>query len=81
MKKSLLTFLIVFSLLGSMSSSANDGLIQEVSHSESGAVAVATDNPPATEKASSNSMPGSAIMLLIATGLVGLAGVSRKNNR
>jgi len=81
MKKSLLTFLIVFSLLGSMPSSASDGLIQGVSHSESGAVAVAADNPPAKEKASSTSMPGSAVMLLIATGLVGLAGVSRKNNR
>lgn len=81
MKKSLLTFLIVFILLGSMSSSASDGLIQEVSHAESGAVAVAADNPPPTEKASPNAMPGSAIMLLIATGLVGLAGVSRKNDR
>ena len=81
MKKSLLTFLIVFTLLGSMPSSASDGLLQEDFHSESGAVAVATDNPPAKETASSTSMPGSAIMLLIATGLVGLAGVSRKNNR
>lgn len=81
MKKLLLTVLIVFILLGSMSSSASDGLIQDVSHSESGAVAEAADNPPAKEKASSTSMPGSAILLLIATGLVGLAGVSRRKNR
>ena len=80
MKKSTLTFLTAFIMFGSMSSSASDGMIQRVAYSESQAVAVAADNPPAREAASSTAMPGSAIILMIATGLVGLAGVSHRNN-
>jgi hypothetical protein len=79
MKKSILTFLTVLIIFGSMSSSASDGMIQ-TAHSESRAAVVAADNPPAKEAASSTAMPGSAVILLIATGLVGLAGVSRRNN-
>jgi hypothetical protein len=79
MKKSIQTFLTVLILLGSMSSSASDGMIQ-TAHSESQAAVVAADSPPAEEASSSTAMPGSAVILLIATGLVGLAGVSRRNN-
>jgi hypothetical protein len=80
MKQSILTFLTVLIIFGSMSSSASDGMIQIAAHSESQAATVAADNPPAKEAASSTAMPGSAVILLIATGLVGLAGVSRRNN-
>ena len=80
MKQSILTFLTVLIIFGSMSSSASDGMIQIAAHSESQAATVAADNPPAKEAASSTAMPGSAVILLIATGLVGLAGVSRRKN-
>ena len=79
MKQSILTFLTVLIICGSMSSSASDGMIQ-TAHSEPRAAVVAADNPPDKEASSSTAMPGSAVILLIATGLVGLAGVSRRNN-
>ena len=80
MKQSILTFLTVLIIFGSMSSSASDGMIQIAAHSESHAAVVAADSPPDKEASSSTAMPGSAVILLIATGLVGLAGVSRRNN-
>ncbi|MCB2148040.1 MAG: hypothetical protein KQI81_16310 [Deltaproteobacteria bacterium] len=79
-KKSILTFLVVFVVLGGMSSSASDGMTQLIADSRSQAVAVAKDAPSAKEDSTTTSIPNSAIILLIATGLVGLAGVSRRKN-
>lgn len=80
MKEPILTFLIIFILLGGIPSVASNGTSKIFTSIESQSLAVTADAHQTKEPDSSISMSNSAILLLIATGLIGLVGVSRKNN-
>lgn len=80
MKEPILTFLIIFILLGGIPSVASNGTAKIFTGIESLSPAVTADAHQTQEPASSTSMSNSAILLLIATGLIGLTGASRKNN-
>lgn len=80
MKEPILTFLIIFILLVGIPSVASKGTAIIFTSIESQSLAITVDALRTKEAASSSSMSDSTILLLIATGLMGLAGVSRKNN-
>jgi hypothetical protein len=79
MKEPILTILIIFILLGGIPTAASNGTIIFTSIG-SQSLAVTADALRTKEPASSTSMSDSTILLLFATGLMGLAGVSRENN-
>jgi hypothetical protein len=80
MKEPILTFLIIFILLGGVPSVASNGTATIISSIESQSLGAVADAHQNKEPASPTSMSDSTILLLIATGLMGLAGVSRENN-
>lgn len=80
MTKPILTFFIVFLLLGGIFSSAGDVLSELNSGSRSEFGPVSSTVTTATNGASVAPTPDTATMLLIATGLIGLAAVSRRKN-
>jgi hypothetical protein len=80
MKKSIQTFWFVFLLFMGMSSSATDGMteiINELKYKQVNAPvnALQTKKPEPTTARSD-----SVILMLFATGLIGLTGVSRRKN-
>jgi hypothetical protein len=80
MKKPIVTFLIVFTLISGTVSSAGNALLGSLSESGSEAILVSSALETDVQPTSSKPTPKSAALLLIATGLIGLAGVSRRNN-
>jgi len=80
MKKPIFTFLFVFMLLGGMTSTADNAVLDSISGIESEVALQASAATADGSEPSTAPVPNSATMLLIATGLVGLAGVSRRNN-
>lgn len=78
MKKPILTFLFVFILLGGMSSSADNAMSDLISESGSEVSLVSLRVTTGTNDATTAPAPNSATILLIATGLIGLAGVSNR---
>ena len=80
MPHSLVTFLIVFLLIGGMSSSADDAMSALNSDSGPGVAAVSSNVSTETTGATAAPIPDTATMLLIATGLIGLAAISRRKN-
>ena len=80
MTQPIITFLIVFLLFGGMSSSADDAMSALNSDSGPGVAAVSANVPTATNDATAAPIPDTATMLLIATGLIGLAAISRRKN-
>jgi hypothetical protein len=79
MKKPIVTFLIVFILISGTVSSAGNALLGSLSESGSEAILVSSALETDVQPTSSTPTPKSAALLLIATGLIGLAGVSRRN--
>jgi hypothetical protein len=80
MKEPILTILIIFILLGGIPTAASNGTAIIFTSIGSQSLAVTADALRTKEPASSTSMSDSTILLLFATGLMGLAGVSRENN-
>ena len=78
MKKPILTFLFVFILFGGMSSSADNAMSDLISESGSEVSLVSLSVTTSTNDATTAPAPNSATILLIATGLIGLAGVSNR---
>jgi hypothetical protein len=79
MKMPIIAFLIVFMYLGGVPSSADDAMSTLSSGSDTEA-SLSVNAPDVESDATTTSAPNTAIMLLIATGLVGLAGVSRRKD-
>lgn len=79
MTKPILTFFIIFMLLGGMSSSAGDAM-SELSSDSATEANLSVNVTTAENDATTTPAPNTATMLLIATGLIGLAGVSRRKN-
>ena len=79
MTQPILIFFIVFLLLGGMSSSADDAMSELASDSRFEVGPVSSNVTTATD-ATAAPIPDTAAMLLIATGLIGLAAISRRKN-
>ena len=79
MKKSVQTFLIVSLPLVGMSSSATDGMNEIINEIEYKQINAPVNVLPTKKYASTASRSDSAILMLFATGLISLTGVSRKN--
>ena len=80
MTQPILIFFIVFLLLGGMSSSADDAKSELASDSRFEVGPVSSNVTTATDGATAAPIPDTAAMLLIATGLIGLAAISRRKN-
>ena len=80
MTQPILIFFIVFLLLGGMSSSADDAMSELASDSRFEVGPVPSNATTATDGATAAPIPDTAAMLLIATGLIGLAAISRRKN-
>ena len=81
MKIPIIAFMFVLILLGGMPSSADDATSELGSDSGAAASLIVMNVTAVENDATTTPMPHSATMLLIATGLIGLAGVSRKRNQ
>ena len=79
MKKSILTFLILIILLCGMSSNASDGMTMIINELEYQPVAVIKNPIQTKESTFPGVLPDPAVLILIPTGLIGLAGLSRNN--
>ncbi len=80
MTKPFLILFIVFLLLGGVSSSDDDSMSELTSDSGSAVGPVSSNATTATNGATVAPIPDTATMLLIATGLIGLVGVTRRKN-
>ena len=80
MTQSIITFLIVFLLLGGVTSSTDDAISALNSDSGLGVASVSSNVSNAANGATAAPIPDTATMLLIATGLIGLAAISRRKN-
>ena len=80
MKKPLFTFLFVFILLGGMHSSADNAQVGLLPPPRFEAVIPPIAVDGATDPSSTKPLSGSVTVILMATGLIGLAGVSRRSN-
>ena len=80
MKMTIIAFMFVLILLGGMPSSADDAMSELGSDSGAAASLVALNVATVDNDATTTTTPHSAAMLLVATGLIGLVGVTRRNN-
>lgn len=80
MKKTILTLTAAIIFPCVMFSNASDAVFLAKAIVEPHADVAPIDAPQAAEQAFSSTMPDLQILLLLAIGMVGLAGVSRKNN-
>ncbi len=80
MKMPILAFMFVLILLGGMPSSADDAMSELVSDSGAKASLVALNATTVESDATATTMSNSAAMMLVATGLIGLVGVTRRKN-
>ena len=80
MKKSALTFYTIFMLLYGMISIVSDGTANISADSGSLSVAAPVNSPQAADTAFPNNTPNFTMFMLSGIGLIGLAGVSRRNN-
>ena len=80
MKIPIIAFMFVLILLGGMPSSADDAMSELGSDSGAAASLVALNVATVDNDATTTTMPHSAVMMLVATGLIGLVGVTRRKN-
>jgi hypothetical protein len=80
MKMPIIAFMFVLILLGGMPSSADDAMSKLVSDSGAEASLVALNVAAVESDATTTTMSNSATMMLVATGLIGLLGVTRRKN-
>ena len=80
MTQPILIFFVVFLLLGGVSSSTDDAMSAFDSDSGPGVATVSSNVPEATTGATAAPIPDTATVLLTATGLIGLAAISRRKN-
>ena len=78
MKTPMIMFTLAFIFFGVMSSNADNAMSDLVSDSGSEASLLSAKETTATNDATADPVSNSATMLLIATGLIGLAGVSNR---
>ncbi len=78
MKTPMILFTLVFIFFGVMSSNADNAMSDLVSDSGSEASLLSAKVTTATIDSTADPVSNSATMLLIATGLIGLAGVSNR---
>ncbi|MDX2454637.1 hypothetical protein [Desulfosarcina sp.] len=79
MKMTIIAFMFVLILLGGMPSSADDAMSKLISESGAEASLVAL-NVATVENDATTTMSNSAAMMLVATGLIGLVGVTRRKD-
>lgn len=80
MKMTIIAFMFVLILLGGMPSSADDAMFELGSDSGAAASLVALNVATVDNDATTTTMSNSAAMMLVATGLIGLVGVTRRKN-
>lgn len=78
MKTPMIMFILVFIFVGVMSSNADNAMSDLVSDSGSEASLLSAEVTTAADDSKTDPVSSSAAMLLIATGLIGLAGVSNR---
>ena len=80
MKMPIIAFVFVLILLGGMPSSADDAMSALSSESGAEASLVAQNVATVDNDTTTTTMSNSAAMMLVATGLIGLVGVTRRKN-
>ncbi len=80
MKMPIIAFILVLIVLGGMPTSSDDAAPGLISNTGTELSLFATNATTVENDAATTTMPNSATMLLVATGLIGLAGVSRRKN-
>ena len=80
MKKLIIASIVTFILLAGMSSNASDGMITAKTVVEPRSDVAQLNSPQTIAPAFSSRMPNLPIFLLFVIGMVGISGVSRKNN-
>ena len=80
MKMPIIAFMFVLILLGGMPSSADEDMSEWTTDSGAEASLFVLNVATVESDATATSMSSSATMMLIATGLIGLVGVTRRKN-